>query len=138
MQSAWHGQNVSFIVIAYLDGFSPNVVAILEQFEFRNQIPKPAKENRIGPLIQRFTDHGINLGPYPAHASSETSGGEGMRGGHSAGCMIGRRPRGHPDVGMHLIESMPGGGPAATTGAIVQRFWTDGAARQIGGTWRAG
>lgn len=49
----------------YLDGFSPNVISILQQFEFRNQIPKLAKENRIGMLIQRFTDPDINLGPVP-------------------------------------------------------------------------
>ncbi len=47
----------------YLDGFSPNVISILQQFEFRNQIPKLAKEDRIGMLIQRFTDPDINLGP---------------------------------------------------------------------------
>ncbi len=27
---------------AYLDGFSPNVQDILDNFEFRNQIPRPA------------------------------------------------------------------------------------------------
>jgi type I restriction enzyme M protein len=52
--------------IDYLDGFSPNVIAILEQFEFRNAIPKLAKEDRIGLLIRRFTDPDINLSPYPA------------------------------------------------------------------------
>ena len=51
--------------LAYLDGFSPNVREILEQFEFRNQTPKLAKEDRIGLLIQRFTDPDINLSPYP-------------------------------------------------------------------------
>lgn len=54
--------------IEYLDGFSPNVRAILEQFEFRNAIPKLAKEDRIGPLIRRFTDPDINLGPNPTHS----------------------------------------------------------------------
>lgn len=49
----------------YLDGFSPNVREILEQFEFRNQIPKLAKEDRIGLLLQRFTDPDINLSPRP-------------------------------------------------------------------------
>lgn len=50
---------------AYLDGFSPNVIAILEQFEFRHQLPKLANEDRIGPLITRFTDPSINLSPFP-------------------------------------------------------------------------
>lgn len=54
--------------IEYLDGFSPNVRAILEQFEFRNAVPKLAKEDRIGPLIRRFTDPDINLGPNPTHS----------------------------------------------------------------------
>lgn len=54
--------------IEYLDGFSPNVRAILEQFEFRNAIPKLAKEDRIGPLIRRFTDPDINLSPYPTQS----------------------------------------------------------------------
>jgi len=49
----------------YLDAFSPNVVEILQQFEFRNQLPKLAKEDRIGPLIKSFTDPDINLGPNP-------------------------------------------------------------------------
>ena len=51
--------------IEYLDGFSPNVREILEQFEFRNQIGKLGKEERLGPLIKAFTDPDINLSPYP-------------------------------------------------------------------------
>lgn len=50
---------------AYLDGFSPNVQEILESFEFRNQIPKMAKADVIGTLIERFVDPSINLGPRP-------------------------------------------------------------------------
>lgn len=57
--------NLQANFIDYLDGFSPNVRAILEQFEFRHQIPKLANEDRIGPLITRFTDPAINLSPYP-------------------------------------------------------------------------
>ena len=56
--------------IEYLDGFSPNVRAILEQFEFRNAIPKLAKEDRIGPLIRKFTDPDINLGPNLTHSQA--------------------------------------------------------------------
>lgn len=50
---------------AYLDGFSPNVQEILESFEFRNQIPKMAKADVIGTLIERFIDPAVNLGPRP-------------------------------------------------------------------------
>ena len=34
---------------AYLDGFSPNVQDILENFEFRNQIPRLSKADALGP-----------------------------------------------------------------------------------------
>ncbi len=50
---------------AYLDGFSPNVQSILESFEFRNQIPKLSRADRIGSLIERFLDPQLNLGPNP-------------------------------------------------------------------------
>jgi len=50
---------------AYLDGFSPNVVDILDNFEFRNQIPRLSKADAIGTLIEKFTDPAINLSPNP-------------------------------------------------------------------------
>jgi len=50
---------------AYLDGFSPNVQEILDNFEFRNQIPKLAKADVLGTLIEKFLDSSINLGPKP-------------------------------------------------------------------------
>jgi type I restriction enzyme M protein len=50
---------------AYLDGFSPNVQEILENFEFRNQIPKLSKADVLGTLIEKFLDSSINLGPKP-------------------------------------------------------------------------
>jgi type I restriction enzyme M protein len=50
---------------AYLDGFSPNVQEILENFEFRNQIPRLSKADVIGSLIEKFLDPSINLGPHP-------------------------------------------------------------------------
>src|SRR6266478_6000469 len=36
---------------AYLDGFSPNVQDILENFEFRNQIPRLSKADALATLI---------------------------------------------------------------------------------------
>lgn len=48
---------------AYLDGFSPNVQEILENFEFRNQIPRLSKADALGTLIERFLDPTINLSP---------------------------------------------------------------------------
>src|SRR5688572_21256439 len=48
---------------AYLDGFSPNVQEILDNFEFRNQLPKLSKADVLGTLIEKFLDSSINLGP---------------------------------------------------------------------------
>jgi len=50
---------------AYLDGFSPNVQDILENFEFRNQIPRLSKADALGALIEKFLDKDINLSPEP-------------------------------------------------------------------------
>lgn len=50
---------------AYLDGFSPNVQDILDNFEFRNQIPKLSRADALGTLIGKFLDPSINLGPRP-------------------------------------------------------------------------
>jgi len=50
---------------AYLDGFSPNVQDILENFEFRNQIPRLSKADALGTLIEKLLDTSINLGPNP-------------------------------------------------------------------------
>jgi type I restriction enzyme M protein len=50
---------------AYLDGFSPNVQDILDNFEFRNQIPRLSKADALGKLIEKFLDPSINLSPDP-------------------------------------------------------------------------
>jgi len=48
---------------AYLDGFSPNVQDILDNFEFRNQIPRLSKADALGTLIEKFLDPTVNLSP---------------------------------------------------------------------------
>ena len=48
---------------AYLDGFSPNVQDILENFEFRNQIPRLSKADALGTLIEKLTSPDVNLSP---------------------------------------------------------------------------
>ena len=48
---------------AYLDGFSQNVQEILDNFEFRNQIPRLSKADALGTLIEKFLDPSINLSP---------------------------------------------------------------------------
>lgn len=50
---------------AYLDGFSPNVQDILENFEFRNQIPRLSKADALGTLIEKFLSPDINVSPKP-------------------------------------------------------------------------
>ncbi|MBS1911699.1 MAG: SAM-dependent DNA methyltransferase [Bacteroidetes bacterium] len=50
---------------AYLDGFSPNVQEILENFEFRNQIPRLSKADALGTLIEKLLTPEINLSPNP-------------------------------------------------------------------------
>ena len=50
---------------AYLDGFSPNVQDILDNFEFRNQIPRLSRADALGTLIEKLTSPDINLSPAP-------------------------------------------------------------------------
>ena len=50
---------------AYLDGFSPNVQDILDNFEFRNQLPRLSKADALGSLIEKFLEPSINLSPNP-------------------------------------------------------------------------
>ena len=50
---------------AYLDGFSPNVQNILENFEFRAHILKLSKADALGTLIEKLTSPDVNLGPNP-------------------------------------------------------------------------
>lgn len=50
---------------AYLDGFSPNVQDIIDNFEFRNQISRLSKADALGKLIEKFLDPSINLSPNP-------------------------------------------------------------------------
>ena len=58
--------------VDYLDGFSPNVQDILDNFEFRNQIPRLDRADALGSLIEKLTSPEINLGPEPV---METDGG---------------------------------------------------------------
>ncbi len=47
----------------YLDGFSRNVQDILNNFEFRNQIPRLDRADALGALIEKLTSPEINLSP---------------------------------------------------------------------------
>ena len=50
---------------AYLDGFSSNVQDILDNFEFRNQIPRLSRADALGTLVEKLTSPDINLSPAP-------------------------------------------------------------------------
>jgi len=50
---------------AYLDGFSPNVQDILDNFEFRNQITRLSRADALGTLIGKYLSPDINLSPNP-------------------------------------------------------------------------
>ncbi len=47
----------------YLNGFSPNVQDILDNFKFRNQLQTLSKADAIGTLISKFLDPNIDLSP---------------------------------------------------------------------------
>ncbi len=47
----------------YLNGFSPNVQDILDNFKFRNQLPTLSKADALGTLINKFLDPDIDLSP---------------------------------------------------------------------------
>ena len=47
----------------YLNGFSPNVQDILDNFKFRNQLPTLSKADALGTLIDKFLDPDIDLSP---------------------------------------------------------------------------
>ena len=49
----------------YLNGFSQNVQDILNNFEFRNQIPRLVKADALGTLIEKFLSPDISLSPKP-------------------------------------------------------------------------
>ena len=54
---------------AYLNGFSPNVQDIIENFKFRNQISTLADADALGGLLEKFTSPDINLSPEPVLAA---------------------------------------------------------------------
>ena len=57
---------------AWLDGFSPNVQDILENFEFRNQVSRLSRADVLGTLIEKLTSPDINLSPAPVHYADGT------------------------------------------------------------------
>ena len=58
---------------AWLDGFSDNVQEILDNFEFRNQIPRLSKADALGTLIEKLLSPDINLGPDPVLTGDDST-----------------------------------------------------------------
>ncbi|MGV0699719.1 type I restriction-modification system subunit M [Mycolicibacter sinensis] len=48
---------------AYLDGFSPNVQEIIDNFELRTQLPRLTKADALGALIEKFLQPDLDLSP---------------------------------------------------------------------------
>lgn len=48
---------------AYLDGYSANVQEIIDNFEFRNQIPRLVRADALGLLIEKLLDPKLDLSP---------------------------------------------------------------------------
>ncbi|MDJ1371677.1 type I restriction-modification system subunit M [Gulosibacter molinativorax] len=48
---------------AYLDGFSPNVQEIIDNFELRHQLPRLTKADALGSLIEKFLQPDLDLSP---------------------------------------------------------------------------
>jgi type I restriction enzyme M protein len=65
LRSATSQQQLLADFTDYLNGFSPNVQDILENFKFRNQLTTLSRADRIGLLIEKFLDPEINLSPNP-------------------------------------------------------------------------
>ena len=57
---------------AWLDGFSPNVQDILDNFEFRNQVSRLSRADALGTLIEKLTSPDINLSPAPVRNADGT------------------------------------------------------------------
>lgn len=47
----------------YLNAFSPNVLDIIDNFKFRNQLPTLSRSDSLGTLINKFLDPEIDLSP---------------------------------------------------------------------------
>jgi type I restriction enzyme M protein len=71
----------------YLNGFSPNVQDILENFKFRNQLSTLSKSDSLSTLIGKFLDPEINLSPAPVLNADRTVKHPGMD-NHSMGTVF--------------------------------------------------
>lgn len=100
----------------YLDGFSPNVQEIIDNFEFRNQITRLAKADALGTLIEKFLDPSFNLSPYPVLNSDGAVRLPGLD-NHAMGTMLSKIKHDTP-LGIRIAEVH--NGSSLFTGDAVQ------------------
>lgn len=63
----------------YLNGFSPNVQDILDNFKFRNQLPTLSRADALVTLINKFLDPAIDLSPAGIDNPRDGNGVRGTR-----------------------------------------------------------
>lgn len=51
--------------LEYLDGYSKDVQDIIEKFKLKQQVDNLSENNRLGSILDKFTDTSINLGVNP-------------------------------------------------------------------------
>lgn len=58
-------KRLKYDFIAYLNGFSNNVQAIIDKFHIRNEIDRLSEQDRLGMLIEKFVDPKYNFSNKP-------------------------------------------------------------------------
>ena len=58
-------QRLKMNVIEYFNGFSQDVQDIIDKFKLRQQVDNLTETNRLGSLLEKFTDESINLSVKP-------------------------------------------------------------------------
>lgn len=58
-------QRLKMNVIEYFNGFSTDVQDIIDKFKLRQQVDNLTENNRLGSILEEFTDDSINLSPLP-------------------------------------------------------------------------
>ena len=56
--------------LEYLDGFSKDVQDVVKKFDLLPTIDKLSENNRLGSILEKFTDKSINLGMHPVKDAS--------------------------------------------------------------------
>lgn len=58
-------QRLKMNIIEYFNGFSQDVQDIIDKFKLRQQVDNLIEANRLGSLLEKFTDENINLSVKP-------------------------------------------------------------------------